>query len=172
MAGILDQLGGQLFRRGYVVGHARADRAAGHAVVLRRGGVLHHRHAELFLDGSQAERAVAPHPGENDADGLFLLVCGQAPEEEINRRPQPPRRGRFEHLEPAVQDGQVGVRRDHVDAIRLDLHSVLRLDDLHLRVPSKEFRHHAFVRRLKMLHQDECHPGSRGQVGEELLERL
>ena len=104
--------------------------------------------------------------------GLFLLVRGQVPEEEIDRRPQPPRRGRFEHLELAVQDGQVGVRRNHVDAVRLDLHPVLHLDDLHLGVPSKEFRHHALMRRLKMLHQDECHPGSRGQVGEELLKRL
>ena len=83
-----------------------------------------------------------------------------------------PRRGRFEHLELAVQNGQVGVGRDHVNAVRLDLHSVLHFDDLHLGMSSEEFRHHALTRWLKMLHQDECHPCSWRQVGKELLECL
>ena len=106
------------------------------------------------------------------ADGLFLLVRRQVPEEEVDRHPQAPRRDRFEHLEFAVQDGQVRIRGNHVDAIRPDLHPIFHLDDRHLGVPPKEFRHHALVRRLKVRHQDERQPGIRGQVGEELLERL
>ena len=169
---ILDQLGGKLLRRRDVIRHARVDRAAGHAVILGRGGVLHHYHPEGLLDGPQTQRAVAPHARENDPDGFFLLVRGQMPEEEVDRHPLAPGRDRFEHLEFAVQDGQVRIRGNHVDAIRLDLHPIFHLDDRHLGVPPKQFRHHAFVGRLKVRHQDERQPGIRGQVGEELLECL
>ena len=133
---------------------------------------MHHHHPEVFLDGFQAQRAVAPHAGENDADGFFLLVRRQLPEEEVDRHPQAPGRDRFEHLELAVQDGQVRIGRNHVDAIRLNLHPIFHLDDRHLGVPPKQFRHHALVRRLKVRHQDERQAGIRGQVGEELLECL
>ena len=82
---------------------------------------------------------------------------------------KPRGRGRFEHLELAVQDGQVGIGRNHVDAIRLDLHPVFRLDDLHLRVPREQFRHHALVGRLQVRHEDKGQARVAGQVGEELL---
>ena len=133
---------------------------------------MDHRHAQVFLDSYHPQRAVTPHAGENDADGLFILVGGQVPEEEVDRPPQPPRCDRFEHLEIATQDGQVGVGWDHVDAVRLDLHPVLHLDDFHLGMPSEEFWNHAPVRWLKMLHEDECHPRIGGQMGKELLECL
>ena len=172
MSDILDQFGGKFLGRGDVIGQAAVDRAAGHGVILGRGGVLHHHHAEVFLDGPQAQRSVGAHPGKNDADGLFLLVRRQVPEEEVDRQPQAARRDGFEHLELAVQDGQVRVRWNHVDAIRLDPHPVFHLDDGHLGVPPEQFRHHALMRWLEVRHQDECQPGVRGQVGEELLERL
>ena len=160
---VLEQLGGQLLGRGHVIDQPGVDGAAGHAVELGRGGVLHHHHAKLLLDGPQAQRAVAAHPGENDADRLLLLVRGQVAEEEIDGRPQAPRRDRFEHLEPAVQDRQVGVGRNHVDAVRPDLHAVRGLDDRHLRVPPQQFRHHSLVRRLEVRHQDERQPGIGGK---------
>ncbi len=129
---------------------------------------MHHCHPEVFLDGFQAQRAVASHAGENNADGFFLLVRRQLPEEEVDRHPQAPGRGGFEHLELSVQDGQVRIGRNHVDVIGLNLHPIFHLDDLHLGVPPKQFRHHALVGRLKVRHQDERQAGVRGQVGEEL----
>jgi hypothetical protein len=62
-----------------------------------------------------------------------------------------------------VQDGQVRIGRNHVDVIGLNLHPVFHLDDRHLGAPPKEFRHHAFVGRLKVRHQDECQPVSGGK---------
>ena len=133
---------------------------------------MHHGHPGIFLDGPQAQRTVAAHARENDADGLFLLVRRQLPEEEVDRHPQAPRRGRFQHLQLSVQDGQVRIGRDHVDVVGLDLHPVFRLDDLHLGVPPEQFRHHAFVGRFQVRHEDERQAGVRGQVGEELREGL
>ena len=90
MVDVLQQLDGKLLGRGHVIDQGGVDGAAGHAVELGRGGVLHHHHAELLLDGPHAQGAVAPHPGKNHADRLLLLVRGQVAEEEINGRPQAP----------------------------------------------------------------------------------
>ena len=77
-------------------------------------------------------------------------------------------RGRFENLKSPVEDGQIGVGRDHVEAIRLDLHPIFCLDNGHLGVPREQFRHHALVGRLEVRHKHERQPGVRRQVGEEL----
>ena len=169
---VLEQFGGQFFGRGHVIDQAGVDGAAGHSVILGRGRVLHHGHPQVLLDGLQTQGAVAAHAGQQNADGLFLLVGRQVPEEEVDGHPQAPGRGRFQYLELSVQDGQVGVGRNHVDVIGLDLDAIRCLDDLHLGVPAEKFRHHALVGRLQVGHQDERQPGVRGQVGEELPEGL
>ena len=169
---VLEQLGGEFFGRGHVIRQPGVDGAAGHAVVLGRGRVLHHGHPEVLLDGLQAQRAVAAHAGKNNADGLLPLVGRQLPEEEVDRHPQSPRGGRFEHLKFAVQDGQVRIGRNHVDVVGPHLHPILDLDDLHRRVAAKEFRHHALVGRLQVRHQHERQSAVRRQVRKELLEGL
>ena len=40
-------------------------------------------------------------------------------------------------MELAVENGQVGIGRDYVNAVRLDLHPVFRLDDRHLGMPRR-----------------------------------
>ena len=98
---------------------------------------MHHCHPEILFDGFQPQRAVASHAGKNNADGFFLLVRRQVPEEEVDRHPLAPRGNRFEHLELSVQDGQVRIRGNHVDVIGLNLHPIFHLDDLHLGVPRR-----------------------------------
>jgi hypothetical protein len=77
------------------------------------------------------QRAVRAHAGKNHADAVFLLVLRQGAEKEINRQAQPARRRRFEQVQHAVQDGHVLVRRDHIDAVRLDRRAILDLHHLH-----------------------------------------
>ena len=87
----------------------------------------------LFLDGPQAQGAVRAHAREDDADAPLLPVLGQGAEEKIDRQAQSAGRRRLEQVQHPVQDGHVLVGGDHIDAVRLDLHPVLDLDDLHRR---------------------------------------
>ena len=45
---VLDQFGGEFFGRGHVIHQPGVDGAAGHAVILGRGRVLHHGHPASF----------------------------------------------------------------------------------------------------------------------------
>ncbi len=56
-------------------------------------------------------------------------------------------------MQRAVQDGQVLVRRDHVDVVRFDGRSVLDLVDWHLRAFLQYFGQDADVRRIQMDYQ-------------------
>ncbi len=133
---------------------------------------MRHHHPEILFDGLHAQRAVAPHAGKNNPDGFFLLVGRQVPEEEVDGHPLSPGHDRFQQLQFAVQDREVRIGRNHIDAILADLHPIFHLGHRHLGVPGQEFGHHALVRWLKMRHQHERQPGIRGQVREELLEGL
>ena len=103
---------------------------------------------------------------------LLLPVIGQGAEEEIDRQAQAPGRRRLEQVQHPVQDGQVLVGRDHVDAVRLDLHPVLDLDDRHGGGALEQLRQHALVRRVQVLDDDEGHAAALRHVLAKLLERL
>ena len=47
------------------------------------------------------ERAVRPHAGHDDDDAPFLLIFGQMPEEQVDRRADSARRGRLLEMQPA-----------------------------------------------------------------------
>ena len=55
-----------------------------------------------------------------------------------------------------MQDGQVFVGRNHIHAIRFDLHAVGGLGHRHLSGPLQQFWQHAFVSRVQVLNDDEC----------------
>ncbi len=155
---VIDDLAGQGFRRGDQVGQTGIDGAAGHAVELGRGRLLHQHHAGFFLDGPQADGAVRAHAGEDDADAQLLPVLGQGAQEEIDGEAQAAGRRRFEQVQHPVQDRHVLVGGDHVDAVRLDLHPVLDLDNLHGGDALEEFGHDPLVGRVEML-DDDARPG-------------
>ncbi len=154
---IVDDLSGQLLRRGHQVGQPGLDGAPGHAVELGRGRLLHQRHSRLFLDGPQPHRAVRAHAGEDDADAALLPVLGQGAEEEIDRETQAAGRRRLEQVQHTVQNGHVLVGGDHIDAVRLDLHPVPDLENLHPGGALEQFGHDPLVGRVQVLDDDKGH---------------
>ena len=163
---------GHLLHGQDVVDQSRGDRAAGHAVVGCRLRVLGQGQAAVGLDGLQAVRALGAGPGEDDADGLLVAVLGQGVEEEINGYPPPAalgRRGQVEHL---VADGDVLVRRNDVDMIGLDRHSVLRLHDRHGRVRGEQLDHVALAGGVEVRDEHERQAIVRRHRIQERAERL
>ena len=153
------QLGGDVFGREREVGPAAVDRAAGHAVVLGGGGLLREGDAAGLLDRLQTERAVRAGPRKDDPDRARALILGQRAEEIVDGevRATRPFHGRRHEVQHALQDGQIRVGRNDVDAPRLDRHPVL--DGRHLRLaPSGEQRRQqALVLGGEVLDDDDGH---------------
>jgi len=126
----------------------------------------------VLCTGLQSEYPVTSHSGKDNADGLFLLVQRQLPEEEADRHPQAAGFGGFKYMEFSMQDGQVRVGMNHVNVIGMTPHPIFSLNDFHPGVPPKKLRHHAFVCRLEMGHQNKREAGVRGQMRKELLKCL
>ena len=74
------------------------------------------------------------------------------------------RLGRFLQLQRAILKNHVVVRRDDVDAVRLDNHPVLDLVNRHPCIAPDQVGEDALVVRVQVLHQDKGHAGS-GVVG-------
>src|SRR5689334_15021912 len=85
MRGVLSELGWHLDDGKDMVHQPRRDRAAYDAVIP--GGVrsLGHGHPAVLFDRLEAEGAVSPSTGEQDAHGVLALVFGQRVEEAIDR---------------------------------------------------------------------------------------
>ena len=169
---IVDDLSGQILRRGDQVGQPGLNGAPGHAVELGRGRLLHQRHSRLFLDGPQPHRAVRAHAGEDDADAALLPVLGQGAQEEIDGETQAAGRRRFEQVQHAVQNGHVLVGGDHIDAVRLDPHPVPDLKNLHRGGALEQFGHDPLVGRVQVLDDDKGHAAIFGHMPQELFQRL
>jgi len=75
-------------------------------------------------------------------------------------------------VQHALRDGQVRVRRDDVDMIRLDSQVVGDLANRYRSGPRQKLGQRAGVIRVEMLHQHETHARVRRQMFEQLRERL
>ena len=106
-----------------------------HGVELGRGRGLHEHRAAFLLDGGKAQGSIRAHSREDHADALGSLVGGQGAQEEINGQTQPTRRCRSQQVQHSVQDRQILVGWNDIDAIRLDLQAILDLNNLHRRSP-------------------------------------
>jgi hypothetical protein len=67
-------------------------------------------------------------------------------------------------------DREVDPRWNDVDMLAFDRHSIVGLLHFHLRMAAEQRHHHALVRRVEMLDQDEGHPAVGGHRGEQLGE--
>ena len=172
MAEISDDLVGQLLHRGDNIGQPRADGAARHAVELGRGRFLHQDDARLLLDRLEPERPIRAHAGEDHADAPGLAILGQSAEKEIDRETQAARRDWRKEVEDAVQDRHIFIGGDDINAVRLDLHPVFDLKDLHGRDPLQEFGHDPLMGRVEMLDDDESQAAAGRHMGEEDLQGL
>ncbi len=75
--------------------------------------------------------------------------------------------GRLGHAQPAVIDCQRGIRRDHIDMVGLDGHTVGGLGDRHGAVLTQHVRQPAFAGGVEMHHNQEGHAA----VGRHRLEQ-
>ncbi len=77
--------------------------------------------APLRLDRLEAEHAVGPAAGKNDADRSLFLHLGQRAEQMIDGHVHATYCRTRSQAEMAVIQGQVGVGRDHIDVVDLYL---------------------------------------------------
>ena len=75
-------------------------------------------------------------------------------------------------MQDSVQDGQVLVRRDHINAVRLDPGAVLDLADLHGGNALEQFRQDALVRRVQVLDDDKGHAAAHRHIFQEQFQDL
>ena len=88
---------------------------------------MDHHQSPFRLDRLEPERPVAAGAREDDADGPFLPVLGQAPQEAVDG----PRYAGTGHRRPETQnallDRQGRIWRDDVDVLGLDECPIVRL---------------------------------------------
>ena len=172
MAAVGDEFARQFVHRTDDVCQPRLDRAARHGVELRGGRILHQNHAGFFLDGAEAQRAVAAHARKNDAGGTLVLVFGEGTEKGIDRQAQAADLDRDEQVQRAVKDREVAVGRNHIHVVGPDVAAIRDFHDLHRGGALKQLGHHALLRRIEMLNDHEGHAAIRRRVLEKLRQRL
>ena len=153
-----DQRLGDLRGAEHEIDRAGCDSAARHAVIVGFADVLRDDEAAFRLYRFQAETAVRAGSGKDHADGARSVFASQRIQEEVERKPRAVSRLRLRNPQRAlVVDRQIDARRNDIDALAFDRHSVGRLQDRHRRVARKQIDHHAVVARVEMLHDDEGH---------------
>ncbi len=157
---------GNLRHREHEVHGAGHDRAARHAVILGIVWILHDNQPALLLDRLQPQAAVAAGSRQDHADRAFAELFGQRVQEEVERQARAVTLARLREAQNTAVDREVGARRDQIDMLGLDRHPVRCLLNLQRRVAGEQIDHHAGMRRIEMLDQDEGHAGAGGEHGE------
>ena len=167
---VQDFLGNVSWRQ-HKVRQAGTDGAAGHAVELGAGRILHNGNAAVFLDGLEAARAVCARAGEHDGNGVFLAAFGQGGKEDVY--------GMVDdtvHLIGQVQGailyGHVLLRRDEIDRVGFQGHLIPDLQHLHVGVLAEDFGHETLVVRRKVLDDDNGQAAVFRHPAEEFLQGL
>ena len=157
MLDVGEQLCGHLFRRQLIIHQAGGQRALRHALIFRGGRRLHHHHAAHLFYRAHAEGAVAPGPGEHDADRRFPLLLRQRTEKVIDGQVDPFGRARFHQVQAAMENRQIHTRRDDVDTVALDDHAVFDVQHVHVSIALDQLTEQAGVAGGQMLHQHKGH---------------
>ena len=152
------------------VDEAGGDGALGHPVVLGFVGVLHDGEAALLLDLLDAERAVRPRPGKDDADRVPVVGAGEGAEEVVDGGALDAPLLQLGKAEVGVDGVEVLPRRDNVDAVRLQRGLVRHLHDGHLHVRLEKVGEVALMLGREVHHDDEGQPVLLRHVGKERLE--
>lgn len=167
----VEDLFDDLARRQHEVGKPGADGAAGHAVELGGGGVLHDDQAARLFDGLDAARAVRPRARQHHGNAAVAHLLGKRVEEDVD--------GMvdlagvvFAEVQVALVDDHVVARGDEVDVVGQYLHLVARLDNGHLGLLAQDLGQHAAVVGRKVLDHDERAAANARHRVEELLEHL
>ena len=172
VSAILQELCRHLFHRQHMVHQTRCDGAPKDRVVFGGFKGLCHGHPAVFFDRPQAERAVRASARQHDAHGVFAAVFRQGTEEAIDWRAVAARLNWRRHSQPAVFNGQRGVRRDDVDAVGCNLNGIAGLLDSHIRASRQQLRQGACMIGGKVLDDDKRDTGIGRHVFEEFFKRL
>ena len=151
---------GNLRHREHLVHGARQHRAPRHAVVLGVVGILHDNEPALLLDRLQPQAAVAAGSREDHADRAFAEFFRQRAQEEVERQARTVTLPWFREPQGTGADREIGTRRNEIDVLALERHPVRRLLYRHRRMAGQQIDHHARMRRIKMLDQNERHAGA------------
>ena len=135
----------------------RLDCATWHAVVAGFRRLLDDDEPRLLLYRFQTEAAVRSSARQNYAYRARAVVVRQRMQQEIERQSCAMPGLRRDEVQRALGDREIGARRNDVQMATLDAHAIRGLQHLHRRVVGQQLDHHAFVVRVKMLHQDEGH---------------
>ena len=151
---------GNLRYREHEVHSPRHDRTPRHAVILGLVWILRDDEPALFLDRLQPQAAVAAGSRENDADRAVAQLFRQRAQEEVERQARAVTLARLRKAQGAGLDREIGTRWNEIDMLALELHPVDRLLYLHRRMAGQQIDHHARMRRIEMLDQNEGHAGA------------
>ena len=80
-----------------------------------------------------------------------MQIISKRVEKEINGQTKTSRLSRIKQMQYFVQQRHILVRRNHINMIRLNFQAIADLNDRHSGNPLKQFNHHIFVCRVKML---------------------
>ena len=171
VVGQIENFLGQILRLEDEVGKPCIDDASGHAVKLGALGLLSHHDAAVFFDGFDSVGAVGSRSRKDDADSLVAAFFGKRGEKDVD--------GMVDgsviviaQKKVASFNGEIFLRRDQVYLVGSNFHQMLGLYDLHGSVFAQNLSHQAFVVGRQVLHNDKGDVRVRGQLDEELLERL
>jgi hypothetical protein len=165
------ELGRDLRGREHEVHAAGRERRERHSIELRRADVLREGDAAGGLDLVDPERAVAARAREDHADRAALAPGGDGAEERVDGHRRVIVRARRDH-EAAQRISERGAGADDVDAIGRDEDSIARLQDGHAGHAREQLDEQAGLVLREMGDQHERHPGVRGQLRQQLAERL
>ena len=87
-------------------------------------------------------------------------------QEEVERQARTVTLQWFREAQGTVADREIGARRNEIDMLALERHPVCCLLHRHRRMAGQQIDHHARMRRIEMLDQNERHAGA-GREGSE-----
>ena len=144
---------------------------ARHDIELRRFGTLSERHPSCVANGLQSECSIGVIAGKHDADRVVLSILRQREKETVERTMRNLRRSRHQPEHVAL-DGHLRIRRNHIDVIALDVHSVDDCEDAIRGRTGENVDEHAVVVRIEMLDEHESESGIDRKRREEIDESV
>ena len=164
---------GELVHGQHDVGDFRRDDGARHRFVRRFLRVLHEHDAAGVLHCARAERAVGAAARQDHREAVAVLLRQRAKEHVDGRAPlaQVPERRRRDRI---LRDLELAVRRDHVDAVRLQVEPlmILYLDDAHGGAAAEDPGELALVVGREMHDHDVSQAEIVGERAEQLPQRI
>ena len=167
-----DERLGDLRRGEHEVHRARRDGALGHAVIVGFVELLRDDEAAFRLYRRQANAAVGAGSREDHADGARAIFARQRIQQEVEREARAVTLLRSRNPQRPFVDGKIDARRNDIDVLAFDRHSVGRLRDRHRGVARQQTHHHAVVAGVEVLDEYEGHAIARRQRVQQLLAGL